>query len=133
MARFRLDYKHLLSTGSSERIALYICDNGSEVVNAYVIINLIIFIIIIGAPSSSLDLTALRRTSVVPHNRDGCNYSSSVPNGRPRSFSCSTAVVSRYEQDFEELEKLGKGGYGRVYRVRNRLDGSEYPFYLYHV
>jgi translation initiation factor 2-alpha kinase 4 len=33
---------------------------------------------------------------------------------------------SRYENDFEELELLGKGAYGAVYRARNRLDGRDY-------
>ncbi|KAK3071603.1 hypothetical protein LTR53_008340 [Teratosphaeriaceae sp. CCFEE 6253] len=33
---------------------------------------------------------------------------------------------SRYLQDFDELAILGKGGYGIVYHVRNRLDGLEY-------
>lgn len=33
---------------------------------------------------------------------------------------------SRYKKEFEELEFLGKGGFGAVYRARNRLDGQEY-------
>ncbi|EGC30773.1 hypothetical protein DICPUDRAFT_9913, partial [Dictyostelium purpureum] len=32
----------------------------------------------------------------------------------------------RYEEDFCELEKVGKGGYGSVYRVKNKLDGEYY-------
>jgi hypothetical protein len=30
--------------------------------------------------------------------------------------------VSRYEEDFEELEKLGRGAFGKVKRARNRID-----------
>lgn len=33
---------------------------------------------------------------------------------------------SRYQQDFEELEALGKGSFGEVFKVRNRLDGRYY-------
>jgi len=33
---------------------------------------------------------------------------------------------SRYRDEFEELEFLGKGGGGQVVKARNRLDGSLY-------
>lgn len=33
---------------------------------------------------------------------------------------------SRCEEDFIELEKLGRGGYGSVYAVRNKIDGLVY-------
>ena len=33
---------------------------------------------------------------------------------------------SRYESDFEELDVLGKGSFGEVVKVRNRLDGRFY-------
>ncbi|GAB1290445.1 Eukaryotic translation initiation factor 2-alpha kinase 1 [Apodemus speciosus] len=36
------------------------------------------------------------------------------------------AQTSRYLNEFEELAILGKGGYGRVYKVRNKLDGQHY-------
>ncbi|KAJ3182701.1 Eukaryotic translation initiation factor 2-alpha kinase [Geranomyces variabilis] len=50
--------------------------------------------------------------------------SSSRP--RPTFSSVWDARSSRYAEDFVELEMLGKGAFGRVYRVRNRLDGIEY-------
>eukprot|EP00163_Fabomonas_tropica_P032744 TRINITY_DN8347_c0_g1_i1.p1 TRINITY_DN8347_c0_g1~~TRINITY_DN8347_c0_g1_i1.p1 ORF type:complete len:1167 (-),score=212.58 TRINITY_DN8347_c0_g1_i1:97-3597(-) len=34
--------------------------------------------------------------------------------------------MSRYYSDFDELEKLGSGAFGTVFRVRNTLDGREY-------
>ncbi|KAJ3139131.1 Eukaryotic translation initiation factor 2-alpha kinase [Physocladia obscura] len=33
---------------------------------------------------------------------------------------------SRYKEDFEEMRPLGKGGFGQVWCVRNRLDGVQY-------
>ncbi|XP_053550945.1 eukaryotic translation initiation factor 2-alpha kinase 1 isoform X2 [Bombina bombina] len=36
------------------------------------------------------------------------------------------AQTSRYLSEFEEICQLGKGGYGRVYKVRNKLDGQFY-------
>lgn len=35
-------------------------------------------------------------------------------------------VQSRFEQDFERLELLGRGAFGEVWRCRHRLDGREY-------
>ncbi|RCH86413.1 hypothetical protein CU097_007390 [Rhizopus azygosporus] len=35
-------------------------------------------------------------------------------------------TTSRYKTDFEEIEFLGKGGFGEVIKVRNRLDGRLY-------
>ncbi|CAM8889811.1 unnamed protein product [Rhodiola kirilowii] len=34
--------------------------------------------------------------------------------------------VSRYEQDFEHIKKLGKGGFGRVFKARHQLDNKPY-------
>lgn len=34
--------------------------------------------------------------------------------------------ISRYRRDYEEVRIVGKGGYGRVYHVKHRLDGSDY-------
>ncbi|KAM9305517.1 eukaryotic translation initiation factor 2-alpha kinase 1 [Gastrophryne carolinensis] len=36
------------------------------------------------------------------------------------------AQTSRYLNEFEEIAQLGKGGYGKVYKVRNKLDGQYY-------
>ncbi|TPX43710.1 hypothetical protein SeMB42_g04625 [Synchytrium endobioticum] len=53
--------------------------------------------------------------------------------GLPPSYSINMDVVnnspnikSRYHSDFQELEFLGKGGYGVVCKVRNRVDGHVY-------
>uniref|UniRef100_A0A2D4M840 Eukaryotic translation initiation factor 2-alpha kinase 1 n=2 Tax=Micrurus spixii TaxID=129469 RepID=A0A2D4M840_9SAUR len=36
------------------------------------------------------------------------------------------AQTSRYVNEFDEISKLGKGGYGTVYKVKNKLDGQFY-------
>jgi serine/threonine protein kinase len=46
------------------------------------------------------------------------------------AIGCSEAtpvsLPSRFDQDFERLEFLGRGAFGEVWRCRHRLDGCEY-------
>jgi len=48
----------------------------------------------------------------------------------PATIRCSETMPvsspSRFEQDFERLELLGRGAFGEVWRCRHRLDGREY-------
>lgn len=38
----------------------------------------------------------------------------------------SSIVTSRYRSEFEEVEKLGQGGFGEVVKARNKLDNNFY-------
>ena len=44
----------------------------------------------------------------------------------PSSPTLAALPPSRYAQEFIEGERLGKGGFGQVFRARNSLDGVEY-------
>ncbi|KAJ3163141.1 Eukaryotic translation initiation factor 2-alpha kinase [Geranomyces michiganensis] len=68
-------------------------------------------------PASVSPLLPLRAAPATSHRNDHV---------RPTFSSVWDARSSRYAEDFVELEMLGKGAFGRVYRVRNRLDGIEY-------
>ena len=35
-------------------------------------------------------------------------------------------TTSRYKADFDEIGKIGQGGFGSVYKARHRLDGNVY-------
>jgi len=52
-----------------------------------------------------------------------CAGQEMVPAVRPAP---PKSVVSRFEQDFERLELLGRGSFGEVWRARNRIDNREY-------
>lgn len=42
------------------------------------------------------------------------------------SHSRNEGGQSRYFQDFNEIERIGRGSYGSVFKVRNKLDGNHY-------
>lgn len=59
-------------------------------------------------------------TNLPAPNAHGQSLSADTPN------AIHTISTSRYKTDFEEIEFLGKGGFGEVVKARNRLDGRLY-------
>ena len=45
----------------------------------------------------------------------------------------SLETHSRYENEFIEMEMIGKGGFGTVYRALNKIDGQEYAIKKVHL
>nr|XP_044999282.1 eukaryotic translation initiation factor 2-alpha kinase 1 isoform X2 [Jaculus jaculus]XP_044999283.1 eukaryotic translation initiation factor 2-alpha kinase 1 isoform X2 [Jaculus jaculus] len=70
-------------------------------------------------------ITHLMRSAKERVRQDPCEDNSYRQKIRPREIAFE-AQTSRYLNEFEELAILGKGGYGRVYKVRNKLDGQHY-------
>lgn len=70
-------------------------------------------------------ITHLMRSAKERVRQDPCEDNSHIPKIRSREIAFE-AQTSRYLNEFEELAVLGKGGYGRVYKVRNKLDGQYY-------
>ncbi|KAL6036800.1 hypothetical protein STEG23_005452, partial [Scotinomys teguina] len=70
-------------------------------------------------------VTHLVRAAKERVRQDPCEDNSYMQKIRSREIAFE-AQTSRYLNEFEELTILGKGGYGRVYKVRNKLDGQHY-------
>lgn len=64
------------------------------------------------------------------HNLEAKRSSAAVlslsVNRHRRRESASVSASSRYAKEFVEDGKLGRGGYGEVFRARNRIDGQLY-------
>nr|XP_008016911.2 eukaryotic translation initiation factor 2-alpha kinase 1 isoform X3 [Chlorocebus sabaeus] len=70
-------------------------------------------------------ITHLMRSAKERVRQDPCEDVSHIQKIRSREVAFE-AQTSRYLNEFEEVAILGKGGYGRVYKVRNKLDGQYY-------
>ncbi|KAK3529027.1 hypothetical protein QTP70_014420 [Hemibagrus guttatus] len=62
-------------------------------------------------------------SSLFPQNQSYLNVDGSNPVLRTKSGLFQT---SRYLTEFEEISPLGKGSYGKVFKVKNKLDGQDY-------
>lgn len=58
------------------------------------------------------------------------SWSLAAPGGKPGrqrlGSNAGSMTLSRYANDFNEVGRLGKGGFGEVVKARNRLDGRMY-------
>ncbi|XP_024289947.1 eukaryotic translation initiation factor 2-alpha kinase 1 isoform X2 [Oncorhynchus tshawytscha] len=72
-----------------------------------------------------IELLDAASTSLFPQGQRLCNTDSQSLTLRPTE-GLFQAQASRYLSEFEELSRLGKGSYGKVFKVTNKLDGQKY-------
>jgi hypothetical protein len=83
----------------------------------------------IGLNSTTFQPKLLHRIQSKTQLKDYSNSSFEGSSSRHQLNDLSEILdlnVSRFAEDFEASHLLGSGGFGRVYCVRNRLDGMEY-------
>lgn len=68
----------------------------------------------------------LRATLDGMQRLDISHFARSVPSVLEPYAAHPMVGMSRYERDFAQYERIGKGGYGEVFRVEHRLDGIQY-------
>ncbi|KAK1881359.1 Eukaryotic translation initiation factor 2-alpha kinase 1 [Dissostichus eleginoides] len=64
-------------------------------------------------------------SSLYPQGQQGLGSNTHNPAVRPKE-GLFQAQTSRYLSEFEEMLRLGKGSYGNVFKVMNKLDGQYY-------
>ncbi|EME82227.1 uncharacterized protein MYCFIDRAFT_43169 [Pseudocercospora fijiensis CIRAD86] len=78
--------------------------------------------------TSCFDLipSELLRSDTPIVNREEASTDSVSRRGRHNSANIRVAPLSRYETEFTQLSRLGKGGFGEVVKAQNRLDQGVY-------
>lgn len=70
-----------------------------------------------------VDVPALQPSTNEPSTQSFASRSRPVPQRlRKGSSTANTAESSRYASEWDEIGRLGKGGYGEVVKARNKLD-----------
>ncbi|XP_036428926.1 eukaryotic translation initiation factor 2-alpha kinase 1 isoform X2 [Colossoma macropomum] len=64
-------------------------------------------------------------SSLFPQDHRYLNAEGQTPAVRTKD-GLFQAQTSRYLSEFEEMSTLGKGSYGKVFKVKNKLDGQDY-------
>lgn len=36
------------------------------------------------------------------------------------------SILTRFQQDFEDIEEIGSGGFGQVFKAKHKIDGKTY-------
>lgn len=36
------------------------------------------------------------------------------------------SILTRFQKDFEDIEKIGSGGFGQVFKAKHKIDGKTY-------
>ncbi|KAI9098889.1 kinase-like domain-containing protein [Phlyctochytrium arcticum] len=87
----------------------------------------------VGHPELPIALEILKSSSAVPS--PATSFHRQLPPSTPQKSLLSSVssklmfpsqTLSRYRLDFEEIEFLGRGGFGEVVKARNRIDGRFY-------
>ncbi|XP_061823449.1 eukaryotic translation initiation factor 2-alpha kinase 1 [Nerophis lumbriciformis] len=71
------------------------------------------------------ELLQTANSSLYPQEQQCLSIGTHNPTGRPKE-GLFQAQTSRYLSEFEEIGRIGKGSYGNVYKVVNKLDGQLY-------
>ncbi|KAF7724671.1 hypothetical protein EC973_000843 [Apophysomyces ossiformis] len=76
--------------------------------------------------SSESRSTALEPSIAPREYTKPATYAQSAAANSTAGLTTQAGASSRYKTDFEEIEFLGKGGFGEVVKAKNRLDGRLY-------